>query len=113
VTTALDDVPWTTTDVNRSFSNLGWGENALAKQHGSMQDGAWSAAIGVLTWTSSPADPTLTVAKLPNGNIQLTWPFGTLQGAASVTGPWLPITATSPHTITPSGQNYYRVLVHQ
>jgi hypothetical protein len=113
VITKLDGDLWTNTDLNRGFNNLGWGENALAKQHGSMQDGAWSAAIGVLTWNSSPADPTLTVSKLPNGNIQLTWPFGTLLEATSVIGPWLPITATSPHTITPSGQNYYRVLVHQ
>jgi hypothetical protein len=112
VTTALDGVPWTSMDVTRNFNNLGWGENALVKQHGSMQDGAWSAAIGVLTWTTSPADPTLTITKLSGGDVQLTWPFGTLLQAPAPTGPWTAVSATSPHTASASGQKYYRVLVH-
>jgi hypothetical protein len=113
VVTMLDGETWTTTDVHRGFNNLGWGENALLKQHGSMQDGKWSAAVGVLTWNTSPADPTLEIATLPDGKLKLTWPFGTLLQATHITGPWTVSPSTSPQVITPSGQTYYRVLVHQ
>ena len=110
--TALDGEAWTTTDVNRGFNNLGWAENALAKQHGSMQ-GPWSAEIGVLTWATSPADPTISTTRLPDGNVEVTWPFGTLLEATNVKGPWTPVLESSPHKVAPVTQKFYRVLVHQ
>jgi hypothetical protein len=47
------------------------------------------------------------------GKVILTWPGGTLQQAAQVTGPYNDMTGvTSPYTNSPSGQTYYRVKVH-
>jgi hypothetical protein len=46
-----------------------------------------------------------------NGNAVLAWPFGTLQHADVVSGPYTDVTgATSPYTATPSGTaKFYRV----
>jgi len=101
VSTALDGVPWTSTDVGRDFLNLGWGENALAKQHGSMQ-GPWDAEYTQLNWATTPAAPVISISRLPSGNMQLSWPFGTLLESNDVSGPWTPIPgAASPYEVPP------------
>ena len=106
VTTALDGVPWTVTDVGRQFLNLDWPENALAKQWPNM--GGWDAEYSAINWATTPAAPSISISRLPSGQAELKWLFGTLLEAADITGPWLPVSATSPHTITLSGQKFYR-----
>jgi hypothetical protein len=53
--------------------------------------------------------PTLSI--VPAGSqLQLTWSFGTLLEATSVTGPWTTNVNTSPYLVTPTGpQKFYRV----
>ncbi len=53
----------------------------------------------------------LTIQKV-GGDVQLTWPQGTLLESASVTGPWTTNSAASPYTVTsPAGMKFYRVIV--
>jgi hypothetical protein len=54
----------------------------------------------------------LSIAKV-GANVVLTWPFGTLQSATSVAGPYVNVAgATSPRTNAPTGtQTYYRVQI--
>lgn len=48
----------------------------------------------------------------PSGtNVIITWPAGTLLQANSITGPWTTNTSTSPYTVAPTGQQFYRVKV--
>jgi hypothetical protein len=49
----------------------------------------------------------------PMGNqLQITWPYGTLLEATSLTGPWSTNSAASPYLITPTGpQKFYRIQV--
>jgi hypothetical protein len=56
---------------------------------------------------------TLSIQKV-NGKLVLTWPDGTLQSAAQVTGPYNDLTGiTSPYTNSPTGaQQFYRIKVH-
>ena len=56
--------------------------------------------------------PTISITRLVSGNVQLTWPFGTLMEASNVAGPWTAKPATSPYATTPAGQKFYRVLVY-
>jgi len=55
--------------------------------------------------------PTLSIAKLPGGQIELKWPFGTLLEATNVLGSWSVNPVTSPYTNTPSGNKFFRVRV--
>jgi hypothetical protein len=109
VTTALDGEPWTETDIHRGYNNLGWAENALVKQHGSMRDGAWSAGLGVLTWTTTAGDPGLVIQRLSDGKVQLTWPGGALLEADSLAGPWTTRPVASPYVFAPAGQKFYKL----
>lgn len=44
--------------------------------------------------------------------LQVTWPYGTLLEAASLTGPWTTNSATSPYLVTPTGgAKFYRVQI--
>ena len=46
------------------------------------------------------------------GQLQLTWPYGTLLQATSLSGPWTTNSATSPYLVTPLGpREFYRVRV--
>jgi len=104
VTTALDGVPWTTTDVNRQFNNLGWDENALPKQHGGDGGpGAWDAEYTQVNWATTP-DAIPSIAITPTGGINavVTWPLGNLYNATEVNGPWTLVPGTSPKAITMS-----------
>jgi hypothetical protein len=45
-------------------------------------------------------------------NLILTWPSGTLLEANEADGPYTPLNATSPHTVTPTeNSKFYRVRV--
>ena len=102
VTTALDGVAWTTTDVNRNYNNLGWGENALAKQHGSMQ-GPWDAQYRQVFWVTTPdAVPSIAITPTGGENALVTWPLGNLYDATDLNGSWTLVPGTSPKAITMS-----------
>ena len=46
----------------------------------------------------------------PGGQLQLSWPFGTLQEADEVTGPYVDLTDVSPFTPTTSApRKFYRI----
>ncbi|MDD5140172.1 MAG: hypothetical protein PHY43_07950 [Verrucomicrobiales bacterium] len=63
----------------------------------------YSAAIGVPNL--------LKIIPVGGGQVQVTWPQGTLLQAPAVTGPWTTNVATSPYTFTPSGsQQYFRAI---
>lgn len=53
-------------------------------------------------------------SQMVNGQLELTWPQGTLQSANQVTGPYSDVVgATSPYMVTPTGPaKFYRVRVH-
>ncbi|HXU77109.1 MAG TPA: DUF2341 domain-containing protein [Methylomirabilota bacterium] len=85
-----------------SSSNWVWADYMTVAQNNSLE--SYSAIV------SSAVTLTFTVS---GGNLILTWPQGTLQSAASVTGTYgdLP-SATSPYTVPLTGpQQFYRVRV--
>jgi len=109
VTTALDGVPWTVTDVGRQspdwFLYGGWTENAMAKAWPNM--GAWDVEFSQIRWTTSTAVPNICFTQYPpSGQVELRW-WGTLLEAPDVTGPWSPVSATSPETPSLSGQRQF------
>jgi hypothetical protein len=54
----------------------------------------------------------LSLQPVADGNLQLTWPMGTLQEASNLTGPWATNTNASPYTFAPAGpQKFFRVKV--
>lgn len=54
--------------------------------------------------------PPLTIQIQTSGtNAVINWPYGTLQQSTSVTGPWTNNPATSPFTVAPVGNLFYRV----
>jgi hypothetical protein len=68
--------------------------------------------------TSSPGTVTVTVnppvalsVQMSSGSFIFNWPYGTLQSATNIMGPWHNINgAASPFTIMPVGsQGFYRV----
>ncbi|MGC3961725.1 MAG: hypothetical protein QM813_28510 [Verrucomicrobiota bacterium] len=56
-------------------------------------------------------DPVLLSIEKTGGSVKLTWPFGTLLESSSVTGPWTTNAATSPYTVSPVGNKFFKVLV--
>jgi large repetitive protein len=71
--------------------------------------GACSSAPATVTVTVLP--PEIISSQFSNGNLVLDWPFGTLQSATDITGPWSDVVgATPPYTNTPSGpQEFFRI----
>ena len=78
----------------------------------------------VRCWDTVGANTTLDAATLNYGTIklqaqpasggqmQISWPVGTLMEATYVTGPWTTNAATSPYTFMPaSAQKFFRVIV--
>jgi hypothetical protein len=54
----------------------------------------------------------LSLQPVAEGNLQLTWPQGTLQQATNLLGPWVANTNASPYKFAPSGpQEFFRVTV--
>jgi hypothetical protein len=75
-----------------------------------------TATVGALT--SPPGSVAVTInpplvfsVQKSTGNVVFNWPFGVLQSATNLAGPWTDISgATSPFTNTPAGpQQFYRV----
>jgi len=80
--------------------------------------GDYSVTVTVGSCTSAPATVTVTVNppatvsfQALNGSLILDWPYGTLQSATNVTGPWNDmIVAMSPYTNVPSqSQEFFRI----
>ncbi len=69
-----------------------------------------AGAVSQLSFGGS-APVTLLLAPLPNHQLQLSWPLGSLQSATNLSGPWSAVAgATSPYTVTPTGaQQFYRI----
>lgn len=64
----------------------------------------YNAALGVLP-------PVTLQIGLVGTEVQITWPYGTLQQATSLNGPWANNSqATSPYAIPPDGTMFYRVV---
>jgi beta-galactosidase len=82
--------------------------------------GIYSVAATVAGVTSSPGTVAVTInpplifsIQTASGNLILHWPYGSLQSATNLLGPWTNVTgATSPLTNAPNApQQFYRVLV--
>jgi hypothetical protein len=60
---------------------------------------------------SSALAPPLVLTAQPSGpSLILTWPYGTLQSAAALAGPWSDLTNASPYTLSPySPSQFFRV----
>jgi fibronectin type 3 domain-containing protein len=82
--------------------------------------GTYSVTVTIGACTSAPATTNVTVnpaaalsIQSSDGNLILNWPFGTLQSATNIAGPWTDVAgATSPYTITPDPsqpQVFYRI----
>jgi hypothetical protein len=82
------------------------------------------AFLKVRYWMVTGSNVTLTSATLTygavnlqvqpvgGGQLQVTWPVGTLLEAPTITGPWTTNSATSPYTFTPTGsQKYFRAII--
>ncbi len=82
--------------------------------------GAYSVTATVAGLTSAPGTAAVTVnpplvfsIQTASGNFFLNWPYGTLQSATNLFGPWINVIgATSPLTNAPAApQQFYRVLL--
>jgi hypothetical protein len=80
--------------------------------------GTYSVTATVGGLTSTPGSIAVTInppltfsVQKTAGNLIFNWPFGALQSATNLMGPWTAVsTATSPFTNTPAGpQQFYRV----
>jgi hypothetical protein len=80
--------------------------------------GTYSVTATVSGLTSSPGTVAVTVnppmtftAQMLSGSLILNWPYGTLQSATNILGPWNNVSgATPPFTNTPTGpQQFYRI----
>jgi len=80
--------------------------------------GTYSVTAVVGSLTSSPGTVTVTInpplvfsVQLVSGSLILNWPYGQLQSATNILGPWSTVNgATSPSTNTPAGpEQFYRI----
>ena len=75
----------------------------------------WDAAGGNVTInaaTLAHGPNNLQVQPVGGGQLQVTWPAGTLLEAPAATGPWTTNSAPSPYTFTPTGtQQYFRAII--
>lgn len=105
---------WDAFIPNRDGSaNFGWrSDNDWKPFDGAIDDVAFynKALTPEQIQTHYLASVKLTMVK-SGDNLMISWPFGTLQQAATVTGPYTDISGvTSPYTITPSASaKFYRV----
>jgi len=58
--------------------------------------------------------PTISITPIPGGQVQVSWPGGSLLQASSVTGPWTTNLNTSPYVVTPSAGSgtFYKLQAH-
>jgi len=86
----------------------------------SSDSGIYSVVVAVGGCSSAPATTAVTVhppvsmsaARSSGGNLILGWPFGTLQSAINIAGPWNDVSdaTSSPYTNTPAGpQEFFRI----
>jgi predicted alpha-1,6-mannanase (GH76 family) len=102
-------------------SGLSWDDWQTATAVTNLFSWDCSPSVSALQWVQISQNPTaaplaplekLTVT-FTNGELYLTWPYGTLQAASSPSGPFSNISATSPYmqqTGPPRIQRYFRVL---
>jgi len=71
--------------------------------------GACTSAPGTTTVTVNP--PASVSVQALSGSLILDWPFGTLQSATNLSGPWNSLTGvTPPYTNTPGeAQEFFRI----
>ncbi len=118
VTTVLDGVPWTSTDIGRQYPDWllggGWTENALAKAWPNM--GAWDVTYSALSWKTQsgaplPCPPTLGISTLSNGELEIRWSAGSLYESSDFNGTWTKVEASSPYKTTSAGaRRFYRAV---
>ena len=93
-------------------------QNPVLAQAGAAAAGTYHV-IATVAGCSSPAASTLVginpparlSAQTSTGSLVLSWPYGTLQSATNVTGPWVDLAgSSSPCTNVPAGlQQFYRI----
>jgi hypothetical protein len=90
---------------------VGVGQNASGIYSVTATVGGCTSAAGTTTVTVNP--PVTLFIQASAGSLIFDWPFGTLQSATNVVGPWSPVTgATSPYTNSPSEpQQFFQVNV--
>jgi hypothetical protein len=99
------------TSVSQNPSIVGVGQNASGIYSVTATVGGCTSAAGTTTVTVNP-QVALSIQASAGGLI-FDWPFGTLESATNVVGPWSPVTgATSPYTNLPSEpQQFFEVNV--
>jgi hypothetical protein len=109
------------------IANTGWFTNGVnyVQNNYALSDGSGTLTFSIapiktstygdldgLQLTLSAAPPTLNLQAVAGGQLQLSWPQGTLLQAVNVSGPWTTNTATSPYTLTPTAaQMFYRLQI--
>jgi fibronectin type 3 domain-containing protein len=90
---------------------VGAGQNASGIYSVTATVGGCTSAAGTTTVTVN--SPVALSIQASAGGLIFNWPYGTLQSATSVVGPWSPVTgATSPYTNSPSEpQQFFQVNV--
>jgi hypothetical protein len=106
--------------IDESFSSGNAAARRYSFQYSSPTPGK---QLIVRWWDLAGANITINAATLTYGSIlkaqpigggqmQVTWPIGTLLEAPTVTGPWTTNNATSPYTVPTTGsQKYFRVII--
>ncbi len=93
-------------------------QNPIIVKAGQSASGIYSVTATVGGSTSSPGTVMATVnpplvfsVRMLSGNLIFNWPYGALQSATNIMGPWNDVTnAISPYTNTPAGpQGFYRI----
>ncbi|HWH70356.1 MAG TPA: hypothetical protein VNT26_13300, partial [Candidatus Sulfotelmatobacter sp.] len=93
------------------FSNVLVTTNTLAGTWEPVTGKAYGSLNGAQLQYLGPA-VSLTINRLPGGQVQLQWPAGTLLEASSLSGPWTTNAAASPYTPSAAtGQKFYRLIV--
>jgi hypothetical protein len=90
---------------------VGAGQNASGIYSVTATVGGCTSLAGTTTVTVNP--PVALSVQASAASLIFNWPFGTLQSATNVVGPWSPVTgATSPYTNSPSEpQQFFQVNV--
>jgi hypothetical protein len=87
----------------------GWTNNyAGAVDEVAIYNYALSANQIASHYAAATVIPKMTINR-SGSNVILSWPYGTLQEATSITGPWTPVlSATSPYVVPATGTKFYR-----
>jgi hypothetical protein len=87
----------------------GWAHNfAGSIDEVAIYSSALSASQVAAHYAAGTAQPKLTITKV-GSNVSISWPYGTLQAADFITGPWTNVpSATSPYVVPATGTKFYR-----